>query len=371
MEIISPRMADEVIDQCQRREKRKRALTARVTLYFVLALWLCPSVGYSEVPRTLFKQLTRHFGAKRQRIPSVSAAVQARRRLGPAPLKALFRRLLGSGEEPQMPGMRAFGRDLTLLKVAADGTRLDVADTAANRVAFGAPPHGRIGPGRYPQIRLLMLIACGTRAILDAVWGTLSIGEPRLPDKLVWGGALHRGMLVLADRYFSGYPQVARVAATGADLIVRVHYHRRPPVLTELPDGSYLSVLPHSDQPSKAERDQAAGRPLPRRGLRARQALGMRVRVVEYTVTIVADIGETRTETYRLITTLLDPSVAPAEQIAQLYAERWESEIRHRRCRSSRVVLSFGYSLSVGGVFGGFGPAGAGVEAWWPGPAFA
>ena len=70
--------------------------------------------------------------------------------------------------------MTAFGRELALLKVSADGTRLDVADTPANRAAFGDPPGGRIGPGRYPQIRLLSLIACGTRALIDAAWSTVS-----------------------------------------------------------------------------------------------------------------------------------------------------------------------------------------------------
>ncbi|WP_219462989.1 transposase domain-containing protein [Nonomuraea rhizosphaerae] len=251
MEIVPPDLVDEVIDACGSREARKRALPARVTLYFVLTLWLCPGFGYGEVLRVLFNQLTRHLSGRRRPIPSVSAAVQARRRLGRAPLKALLRGLLGSAEKPHTPGMRAFDRELALLKVAADGTRLDVADTPANRTAFGDPPHGRIGPGRYPQVRLLMLIACDTRALLDAVWGTLRVGEPRLLDKLVWAGAFGPGMLVLIDRYFSGYPQVARIAATGADVIVRVQYHRRLPVLTELADGSYLSVLPYSDQPSK------------------------------------------------------------------------------------------------------------------------
>src|SRR5262249_47703996 len=102
---------------------------------------------------------------------------------------------------------------------------------------------GRDRAGRYLQIRLLVLIACGTRALIDAVWATVSTGEPRLLDKLVYRGNFRPGMLVLADRYFSGHPQVARIAATGADLIVRVQYRRRLPVLRELPDGSYISVL--------------------------------------------------------------------------------------------------------------------------------
>src|SRR5689334_15006148 len=133
----------------------------------------------------------------RWRAPTVSAAVQARRRLGRAPLKALFGRLCGTvPAAAHLPGMTAFGRELALLKVSADGTRLDVADTPANRRAFGDPPGGRIGPGRYPQIRLLSLIACGTRALIDAAWSTVSVGEPLLLDKLVYRGNFHPGMLV-------------------------------------------------------------------------------------------------------------------------------------------------------------------------------
>jgi hypothetical protein len=325
-EFLPPRLVDEVIEECGCREVRRRALPARVTLYFVLALWFCPGAGYGEVLRVLFKQLKAQTGMSRWRIPTVSAAVQARCRLGRAPLKALFRRLCGTAPAAHLPGMTAFGRELALLKVSADGTRLDVADTPANRAAFGDPPGGRIGPGRYPQIRLLSLIACGTRALVDAAWSTVSTGEQLLLDKLVYRGNFHPGMLVLADRYFSGHPQVARIAATGADLIIRVQCHRRLPVLRELPDGSYLSVLPYSDHPSKAERDRARGQRLPRRGLKARQALGLPIRVVEYTVTVIPEIGQPRTESYRLITTLLDPDTAPAGHIARVYAERWESE---------------------------------------------
>jgi hypothetical protein len=47
---------------------------------------------------------------------------------------------------------------------------------------------------------------------------------------------------------------------------------------------------------------------------------------VEYTVTVVPEVGQPRTESYRLITTLLDPDTAPAGQIARIYAEWWESE---------------------------------------------
>jgi hypothetical protein len=189
------------------------------------------------------------------------------------------------------------------------------------------------------------LIACGTRTLIDAVRGTLSIGEPVLPGRPVYHGVFRRGTLVLAGRYFPGRPQVARIASTGAGLIVRVQYRRRLPVLKELADGSYLSVLPHPGQPSKAGRDRARGtgaRPR-RRGLKARQALGLPVRVVEYTVTVVPEHGQARTGSCRLITTLPDPARAPAGQVARTYAGRRESETGHadlKTClRGPRKVL--------------------------------
>jgi hypothetical protein len=45
-----------------------------------------------------------------------------------------------------------------------------------------------------------------------------------------WLGALHPGMILLADRNFGGQQLVAEVSATGADLLVRVRNGRRLPV---------------------------------------------------------------------------------------------------------------------------------------------
>jgi transposase InsO family protein len=72
-----------------------------------------------------------------------------------------------------------------------------------------------------------MLIASGTRAVLEAVWGPWSVGELPLLDKLMQTGAVRRGMLVLADRYFTGFPQVSQIVRTGAHLIFRTP-SRRP-----------------------------------------------------------------------------------------------------------------------------------------------
>jgi hypothetical protein len=259
-DLLPAQLIDEVIAECGRQQQRVRALPARIALYFTLALWFCPGQGYAEVLRVLFRQLRGHLRASRWRIPTVSAAVKARRRLGREPLKALFRRLRGPHADSSEPGMSVFGLQVGLLKVSVDGTCLDVADTAANRAAFGAPPrNGKGATGPFPKVRLLTLIACGTRTIMEAVWGPFATGELTLLSKLVGLGALRPGMLVLGDRYFSGHPQVAQVIAVGADLVFRAQNNRRLPVLKELPDGSYLSVLPSANLPTKGDRLRAGG----------------------------------------------------------------------------------------------------------------
>ncbi|MBA3490032.1 MAG: IS4 family transposase [Longispora sp.] len=326
-DLLPVQMIDEVIAECGRVQQRIRALPARIALYFVLALWLCPGQGYAEVLRVVFAQFRHRLRAGSWRIPTVSAAIKARHRLGREPLKALFRRLRGPHAEGSEPGMSMFGLDIALLKVSVDGTGLEVADTAANRTAFGAPrPTGMGANGAFPKIRLLTLIASGTRTILEAVWGPWATGELTLLTKLVGLGPLRPGMLVLADRYFSGHPQVAQIVATGADLLVRVRRDQRLPVKTELPDGSYLSVLPAAVLPTRGDRHRAGDGRCLRLGLRKRLARGLQVRVVKAVITVIPEHGPTRAEAYTLITTLLDSVAAPASTIAALYHERWESE---------------------------------------------
>jgi hypothetical protein len=86
------------------------------------------------------------------------------------------------------------------------------------------------------MVRLLALLACGTRTVIDAVFGTDRTGEISYAHALV--GALRRGMIVLADRNFAVAAWIGVVADTGADVLVRVKTSRRLPVCRRLRDGS-------------------------------------------------------------------------------------------------------------------------------------
>jgi hypothetical protein len=321
-------LVDEVIDTAGCREQRRRVLPARVVIYFVLALSLFRTAdgyrppGYRAVMRILAARFGHLFGGV---IASSSALTQARQRLGVKPLHLLFDRVRGLTHTPSASWSHAFGLRL----VAWDGTTIAVSDTDANAAEFGY--HGQTRTptkpptdsylrrlGSTPLVRLMTLIDCGTHAVIDAAFdGVVTTTEALLARQLL--PSLTPGMLLLADRGFPSHDLWALATATGADLLWRIKKNTPLVPTTHLPDGSFLATWP-----TKAESVRLAGaraRGCPPRPPRH----GQPVRVVEYTITITTT-HETRTEDYRLITTLLDHRRAPAEQIAALYQQRWEAE---------------------------------------------
>lgn len=329
-ERVTPELVDQVIDVAGAREERRRLLPARVVVYFVLGLALFSAAdsagpaGYRSVLRSLSTQWRALHSVV---LPTSSALTKARQRLGVKAMQLLFERTRGVLAAAGDPGTFAFGRRL----VAWDATKLDVPDTAGNQEAFG-----RSARAGHPQLQLLMLIECGTHAVLDAVFdGVARTSEHALARKVM--ATLSTGMLVLADRNFAGYTLWSSAVATGADLAWRVKKSQLFDPLQWLPDGSFLSVLPTPAEGRRRARARTRGRPL------GEPLHGHTVRVIDYTVTSRAGDGTTTIETYRLVTTLLDPQVAPAAALAEAYHQRWESENSYAelktRLRGAGVIL--------------------------------
>jgi hypothetical protein len=68
---------------------------------------------------------------------------------------------------------------------------------------------------------------------------------------------------------------------------------------------------------------------------------GHLVRIIEYTVTVTGSGGGTRTEPFRLATTLLDHEQAPAAQVAAAYHQRWEIENSYGELKTRLRGASF------------------------------
>jgi hypothetical protein len=189
-----------------------------------------------------------------------------------------------------------------LLVTAIDGTVLDVPDCPGTvaRLGRNRSQHGQAG---YPQIRLVALVACGTRAVVDAVFGPKSCGETTQAHRLL--RVLHAGMIVLLDRGFDSNAFLAALAATDAHFLVRLGGNRKPPVGRRYRDGSYASIIG-----------------------------GVRVRIIECEITISTTAGP-HTGVYRLGTTLLDYQRFPALECVKLYHERWEVESAYLEIKST------------------------------------
>lgn len=294
-------LVDEVVAGAGRTEQRSRLLPARLVVYYVIALALFASDAYEEVMRQLVAGLswaTRGRGS--WQVPSSPAISKARARLGPGVLAALFEKVAVPVATPGTPG--AFYRGWRL--VAVDGSTLDVPDEAVNVARFGKPSND-VGAGAFPQVRVLALAECGTHAVFGAAMDALAVGEQDLLRRLL--GKLGAGMLVIADRNFLGHALFTQAAATGADLLWRAKSDTTLPVARELPDGSYLSYLVAPGTRRRGERTT--------------------VRVVEYTLQArESEFPHKAGEVYRLVTTVLDPEAAPAQDLAEAYAQRWEIE---------------------------------------------
>src|SRR6266851_2369768 len=309
--VFPPELVDRVVDEAGVRERRTRTLPSRVVVYYLLAMVLFFQSGYGEVWNKLVagldwaRQFRVRLAAGMQ--PSPAAVTYARQRLGWQVMAALMEAVAGplAGEERE----RAFVAGMRL--VAVDGMCLDLPDTPENGAEFGYPGNEG-GRGPFPQIRVVGLGECGTRAVLGAGMSPLATGEQPLARQLL--DKLAGGDLLLADRNFLSHGLLAEVLAAGVHVLWRAKSDVDLPVLEVLADGTWLSRIA----------DPAASRRMRRKGAGPKDIPGVTVRVIEYTVT--SEDGSETSETFTLVTDLIDPALLTPGQAAGAYASRWQLE---------------------------------------------
>lgn len=290
-------------------------LPAHVVAYLTMGLCLFPDDDYTEVATKVTGSLSR-FGCwdASWRVPTSSGISQARKRVGAAVLADVFE---GVAQPVATRGTRgAWPRRWRL--VAIDGFDADLPDSEENAAEFGYAGSGD-SRSAFPKVRVVALAECGTHAFLAAEVDVYSVGEKTLAGRLY--PRLRPDELLTADRNFYSFDAWSSAVRTGAALLWRAPTQLRLPVVAVLADDTYSSVV-INPAIRGARRDRIIEAARAGMGLDPDEA--HLVRVIEYDVPDRA--GNGTGELIVLLSTIVDPADARADELAAAYHDRWEEE---------------------------------------------
>lgn len=312
MTMLSQVYPTAVIERCVRESqpwstkvRRVRASTPLALVLFMMAMALWSRLNQCQVWHKLVGKLSDLHPGEPQDGLSDAGISGRRQALGSQGLQALMRERCQLLAQPASMPAAFFGRYRLM---AIDGTLFNTPDTPANAAAFGRSSN-QYGPGAYPQVRCVLLAECGSHAVVGLSIDRYDVSEVHGAHHLLWQIGPEMLMLMDAGITSGGFLEHVRerrahaLGALEAGVWERLAHQRR------LADGSVLAWVGPT-------RPAHAHYPVHR---------GMWVRIIAYRVTDER-LGEPG-KVYRLVTTLLNPRVAPALELIGLYHERWEIEV--------------------------------------------
>ena len=197
--------------------------------------------------------------------------------------------------------------------IALDGTQFSLTNTPqiTATVAKARTRHGRAA---FAKMTTAVLLEVGLHNPLAAVIGRHGESEWALAQRLL--AQLPKQALLLGDRLYgvAAFVEHARAACAqvGSHFLLRASRSTKPRLIKRLPDGTRLVAI------------ALRARHNPTRILEWLEVREIRVRV--------GRPGH-RTHELRLWTSLVDVQTAPALELAQLYAQRWEHELYFREVK--------------------------------------
>lgn len=297
---------------------RERVFTPLTTLWVLLSQVSSADGSCRQAVLRLVAFLTSR--GEKPCSPSTGSYCKARQRLPEKLLSRLTQETAARMTQEAPADWRWKGREVKIV----DGTTLSMPDTPANQKAY--PQSRRQKPGLgFPLVRLVCLFSWATGVVLDAVIGPCrgqGKGEKGLFRRL-WS-RLQPGDVLLGDRHFCAYFDIAQWLAMGVDFVGRLHQGR---------DADFR----HGQRLGRGDRLVEWLRPKQRpRWLSKRVFRRMPERLTLRLVRLCVEFPGFRSQKITVVTTLLDPEVYSAAEIAALYRGRWRAELD---LRSLKVTL--------------------------------
>ncbi|MFC1636918.1 IS4 family transposase [Planctomycetota bacterium] len=255
---------------------------------------------------------------------------KARQRLPEQLFKKLFQ------QTGQTLTRQAAGKDLwhgRHVKVV-DGSHCSMPDTPANQKAFGQPPGQSPGCG-FPTLAFVGVFCLATGVAIECALGGWVLHDLSL--FCLVRTAFEAGDILLADRGFCCYVEMALMQKQSVDTVVRLHQRRK----TDFRRGRILGIEDHIVTWTKP---QNPPRRVKKKDFYCLPEM-LEVREIRYRV----DVKGFRTQEITLATTLLDAQAYPPDDLADLYFQRWGVELDFRhikitlqmdvlRCKSPQMV---------------------------------
>lgn len=203
-----------------------------------------------------------------------------------------------------------------------DGTGISMPDTLKNQRAYPQSREQKPGCG-FPFMKVVGVFSLATGALLDYAKGNKHQHELSLLHRLL--DQFKPGDLALADRGFSSYTLLALLWKKNVPALFRLHHARGGDLRRgkRLGKNDRLVVW-------KKPKDWERRRYLPL-ALWKGIAPELPVRILRYSLRRAGY----RSRCLTLVTTLVDPQLYPAEQLALLYAKRWQIELWFRDIKTS------------------------------------
>ena len=286
---------------------RKRRLPMEQVPWLVIGMSLLRDRPITEVVNKLDLALPSPTG------PTVapSAVVQARDRLGEAPMAWLFARSADHWAHQSAASDR--WRGLALYGV--DGTTIRAPDSEENREHFGLADGGDRGASGYPLVRLAALMALRSHLLAATSFGPYKEHGEHWYAADLWP-CLPDDSLVIVDRGFWAANVLLPLHRVGTNRhwLIRAKSNARGRCVKHLGPNDELVEMKVSAQA------RAKDPSLPKTWV---------VRVVHY--------QRKGFRPQRLITSLLDPVQYPAAELAPLYHERWEIEMGYDEVKTEML----------------------------------
>jgi Transposase DDE domain len=203
-----------------------------------------------------------------------------------------------------------------------DGTTATAADTPDNQDVWPQQPQQADGLG-FPILRIVVLLSLATAMVCGmelGVYAGKETSELALFRKLL--GQLAEGDILLADRYYCSYFQIALLLELGVDFVTRLHQHRT----ADFRRGQSLGRHDHLVTWTRPQRPTWMDAETYQRMPKSITLREIRVQVQE---------PGFRVESFVVVTTLLDAKQYSRDDITALYRQRWMAELDIRAIKES------------------------------------